>query len=112
MKLFLILKGDVYFRSFPETSVNRFNSLHFFAAIIYIKFPFQFQLSCSSAPCQNGGTCQENHGRDGSKCLCNIGFFGKYYEKGNEGAFIIENYETSLLHLTKKDAIVHAIFSV
>ena len=63
----------------------------FFAAISYIKFPFQFQFSCSSAFCQNGGTCQENRGGDGFKCLCNIGFVGKYCEKGNEGAFIIEN---------------------
>ncbi|XP_022809345.1 uncharacterized protein LOC111346322 [Stylophora pistillata] len=42
---------------------------------------FKFQLPCSTAPCQNGGTCQGGHGGDAFKCLCHIGFVGKYCEK-------------------------------
>ena len=42
MKLFLILKGDVYLRSFPETSVNRFNSLRFLQQLSILIFPFSF----------------------------------------------------------------------
>ena len=42
MKLFLTLRGDVYLRSFPETSVNRFNSLHFLQQLSISNFPFSF----------------------------------------------------------------------
>ena len=38
--------------------------------------------SCSSSPCQNGGSCVANYKYDTFECLCDKAFYGKSFEKG------------------------------
>lgn len=61
-----------------KQSKQRYSRLISTNHVIYLCY----QTPCSSALCQNEGTCVENDNDDTFKCVCEKGFNGEYCETG------------------------------